>query len=100
MKSIKFAPPPKDRLKKKPPHKDLILPPASMDTSLPPLRHVQGPFKSPEDTRNLKYLPFRPTLRVATDYDSVEIARYNAQEIYFLDINKSYFHWIGHIEWS
>ena len=36
---------------------------------------VQGPFKYPEEVLRLKYKPLQPTLRVATDFKSVEAAR-------------------------
>jgi hypothetical protein len=43
---------------------------------LPPVRpKVQGPFKYPEEVLRLKYKPLQPTLRVATDFKSVETAR-------------------------
>ena len=43
---------------------------------LPPIpTKVQGPFKKPEQVMQQKFKPLQPTLRVATSYESVEIAR-------------------------
>jgi len=36
---------------------------------------LQGPFREPEAVRQQRYKPFRPSLRVETDYTSVEEAR-------------------------
>lgn len=44
-------------------------------TSLPPLVKVQGPFKEPEKVWRQRIKPLEPTLRVATRYNAVEIAR-------------------------
>ena len=35
----------------------------------------QGPFRDPLDVRKQRYRPFSPTLRVETDYESVEKGR-------------------------
>lgn len=43
--------------------------------NLPPLIKVQGPFKDPEKVWRQKVKPLESTLRVATLYNSVEIAR-------------------------
>ena len=44
-------------------------------TRLPPLVPVQGPFKDPAKVLWQKVKPLEPTVRVASDYKSVEIAR-------------------------
>ena len=44
-------------------------------TYLPPLVKLQGPFKEPEKVWKQRVKPLEPTLRTATPYDSVEIAR-------------------------
>jgi hypothetical protein len=36
---------------------------------------LKGPFKEPLDVRKQRYRPFSPSLRVETDYESVEKAR-------------------------
>ncbi|XP_064622480.1 spermatogenesis-associated protein 17-like [Lineus longissimus] len=44
--------------------------------TLPPLpQKPQGPFRELDDVQKQRYKPFQPTLRVATDYFSVEKAR-------------------------
>jgi len=43
---------------------------------LPPLvQRPQGPFREPADVQKQRYKPFQPTLRVATDFYSLDIAR-------------------------
>jgi hypothetical protein len=36
---------------------------------------LKGPFKEPLDVRKQRYRPFSPSLRVETDYESLEKAR-------------------------
>lgn len=50
---------------------------------LPPIKNntkPQGPFRSPEDVQKQRYKELQPTLRVATDYESVDKARYCLRE--------------------
>ena len=52
---------------------------ANDGVKLPPLVSkvkVQGPFRQPEEVWCQRLKPLSPTLRVATEYNSVEIARY------------------------
>ena len=50
----------------------------SLPSCLPPLAvKPQGPFKDPLDVRKQRYRPFSPSLRVETDYESLEKARKN-----------------------
>ncbi|XP_076463447.1 spermatogenesis-associated protein 17-like [Babylonia areolata] len=43
---------------------------------LPPLaKRLQGPFRQPADVQKQRYKPFQPTLRVATDFYSLDKAR-------------------------
>lgn len=45
-------------------------------TLLPPLQHKpQGPFKTPNEVQQQRYRDFNPSLRVMTDYYSLEKAR-------------------------
>ncbi|KAL8561110.1 hypothetical protein ACOMHN_033693 [Nucella lapillus] len=47
-----------------------------LPTHLPPLSHKpQGPFREPEAVQKQRYKPFQPTLRVATDFCSLDKAR-------------------------
>ena len=36
---------------------------------------LQGPFRKPESVQQQRYKPFQPTLRVSTDFYSLEKAR-------------------------
>ena len=48
--------------------------------TLPPLVSkvkVQGPFRQPTEVWRQRQKPLSPTLRVATAYNSVDMARYN-----------------------
>lgn len=47
------------------------------DKVLPPIKSVkpQGPFREPVEVQKQRFKPLLPTLRVATDYQSVEEAR-------------------------
>ena len=52
---------------------------ANDGVKLPPLVSkvkVQGPFRQPEEVWRQRLKPLSPTLRVATAYNSVEVARY------------------------
>lgn len=86
MRSIKFAPPLGYRIRSH--SKSVTSEPSHLTSSrdeetkekategfLPPLVRLQGPFKSPEKVRELKIKSLCPTLRVATKYDSAEVAR-------------------------
>jgi hypothetical protein len=43
---------------------------------LPPLpQKLQGPFRDPIEVRKQRYRPFSPTLRLETDFESLNIAR-------------------------
>jgi len=44
---------------------------------LPPIKHEkpQGPFRNPQSTQRQRYKKLEPTLRVATDYESQNVAR-------------------------
>lgn len=47
-----------------------------LPSKLPPLpAKPQGPFRQPEEVRAQRYREFQPSLRVATDYESVKRAR-------------------------
>ena len=55
--------------------------------TLPPLvskSKVQGPFRQPEDVWRQKHKPLSPTLRVATSYNSVEMARYKINDVHVI----------------
>ncbi|PVD26298.1 hypothetical protein C0Q70_13969 [Pomacea canaliculata] len=41
---------------------------------VPPIK-PQGPFREPEEVQKQRYKPFQPSLRVATDIDSLQKAR-------------------------
>lgn len=49
---------------------------------LPPIRmeKIQGPFKHPHDVYKQRYKPLNPSLRVATDFNSLEEARRSMKE--------------------
>ena len=38
-------------------------------------KYSKGPFREPADVQKQRYKPFQPTLRVATDFYSLDIAR-------------------------
>lgn len=47
-----------------------------LPVSLPPLNmKPQGPFRDPMDVRRQRYRPLSPSLRVQTEFDSLEKAR-------------------------
>ncbi|GFO48297.1 spermatogenesis-associated protein 17-like [Plakobranchus ocellatus] len=49
---------------------------SKIPTVLPPIpQKPQGPFRDPTDVQKQRYKPFQPTLRVATDFYSLEKAR-------------------------
>ncbi|CAL1526888.1 unnamed protein product [Lymnaea stagnalis] len=49
--------------------------------TLPPLvKKPQGPFREPDEVQKQRYKPFRPTLRVATEFYSLEKARKQLKE--------------------
>ncbi|BFZ07076.1 hypothetical protein BsWGS_10115 [Bradybaena similaris] len=49
---------------------------SSFPKTLPPLANrPQGPFRDPKDVQKQRYKPFKPTLRVCTDFCSLEKAR-------------------------
>jgi len=49
---------------------------AQAPKTLPPLKDKpQGPFREPGDVQKQRYRPFEPSLRVATDFMSLDIAR-------------------------
>lgn len=51
-----------------------------------------GPFRDPKDVQNQRYKPFQPTLRVETDFYSVEKARRSLKDAEWLGrINDDYF---------
>ena len=48
----------------------------SLPEGLPPINQKQqGPFRDPIDVRKQRYRPFSPTLRVETDFESIDKAR-------------------------
>ena len=48
----------------------------TLPKNLPPLpTKPQGPFREPLDVRRQRYRPFSPSLRVETDFESVEKGR-------------------------
>lgn len=54
-------------------HRKSLLSPAR---DLPPVsQKPQGPFRDPKDVQRQRYKPFRPTLRVETDFEHLEKAR-------------------------
>ena len=88
MRSIQFASPPalrrqwrhgRTRSSERPAAKNITTCTAPTAVSgepyLPPLVRLQGPFKPPEEVRRLKSKPPKPTLRVATSYDSEKLRR-------------------------
>ena len=53
----------------------------TLPPSLPPLpQKPQGPFREPIDVRRQRYRPFSPSLRVETDFDSVEKGRQRVKD--------------------
>ena len=60
---------------------------------LPPVpTKPQGPFRDPDDVQNQRYKPFDPSLRVETDFYSVEKVRGSLKEAEWLErINDNYF---------
>ena len=75
MKSMRFFQPHDDKTEKKPPklktfRDTFILPP------LVPKPKIQGPFRTQKEVWKQRNRPLSPSLRVSTEYDSKEIARY------------------------
>ncbi|XP_074650368.1 spermatogenesis-associated protein 17-like isoform X2 [Tubulanus polymorphus] len=53
---------------------------------LPPIPDKkQGPFRDPKDVQDQRYKPFQPSLRVATNYTSVEEAREKLKQQEWVD---------------
>ena len=53
----------------------------TLPSNLPPLPHKpQGPFREPIDVRRQRYRPFSPSLRVETDFESVEKGRQRVKD--------------------
>ncbi|GFR81656.1 spermatogenesis-associated protein 17-like [Elysia marginata] len=72
----------KPLIRKKAPVKEPLFDPvcasynSKIPTVLPPIpQRPQGPFREPGDVQKQRYKPFQPSLRVATDFYSLEKAR-------------------------
>ena len=77
MRAARFAPPIRQRLRTR--RAQVLKPSEETETKgpLPPLVRVQGPFKSPEKVWKQRNKPLNLSLTASTDYNSLEIARYD-----------------------